>query len=134
MKANELMIGDFIKHGFGGVGKVTELSKGIITVYDDGLNDGDGNCEVNFAENEIRPIPLTVEILEKNGFKKDEKDKNMYYWNWSICNNCISYDKETGKIRIFHSLGNLVFVLPLRYVHELQNALRLCGIEKEIIL
>lgn len=23
----------------------------------------------------IKPIPLTVEILEKNGFKKDEKDE-----------------------------------------------------------
>lgn len=82
----------------------------------------------------IKPIPITPEILEKNEFKNDGKDKNMYYWNWSICNNCISYDKETGKIRIFHSLGDLVFVLPLRYVHELQHALKLCKIQKEIVL
>ena len=83
---------------------------------------------------EIVPIPITPEILEKNEFKNDGKDKNMYYWNWSICNNCISYDKETGKIRIFHSLGELVFVLPLRYVHEVQHALKLCKIEKKIVL
>lgn len=83
---------------------------------------------------EFEPIPLTLEILEKNGFKKDEKFEEMYYWNWRIGDDCISYDKETGIVRIFHTYGHLVFVLPLSYVHELQHALRLCGIEKEIEL
>ena len=82
----------------------------------------------------LSPIPLTPEILEKNGFKKDEKLEEMYYWNWGIGNNCVSYDKETGIVRIFHVFGYLVFVLPLSYVHELQHALKLCGIEKEIEL
>ena len=82
----------------------------------------------------LKPIPLTPEILEKNGFKKDEKVEEMYYLNWGIGNDCVSYDKETGIVRIFHVFGHLVFVLPLSYVHELQHALRLCGIKKEIML
>ena len=124
MRVEELMIEDWIYDG-NSIAQVTGITcDGIIET----THNQSSNIEL------IKPIPLIVEILEKNGFKKDEKDKNMYYWNWSICNNCISYDKETGKIRIFHSLGNLVFVLPLRYIHELQHALKLCEIEKKIIL
>lgn len=139
MKAEELMIGDYIKHGFGGIGKVTELSKGIVTVYDKGLDDGEGNCEVNFAENEIQPIPLTPEILEKNGFIKapmvsdtppydKDEEGNMHFslnekfWGWWQPNNTFLIPAN--------GLGWLEF----KYVHELQHALRLCGITKNIIL
>ena len=79
----------------------------------------------------VEPIPLTTEILEKNGFVKDEKDDNMYYWNWGVIDDCISYDKETSKVRIFYVSG-LAFVKIVLYVHELQHALRLCEIQKEI--
>lgn len=81
----------------------------------------------------IEPVPLTTEILEKNGFVKDENDDNMYYWNWSVIDDCMSYDKETSKVRIF-SVSGLTFVKILQYVHELQHALRLCEIKKEIVL
>lgn len=81
----------------------------------------------------IKPIPLTHEILEKNGFEVDEKDEKMLKWRWSVIDDCISYDKSTGKVRIFYPSG-LVFVKILEFVHELQHALKLCGIEKEIVL
>ena len=134
MKANELMIGDWVynKHH----------KKNIcITPYDffthghlpSGRQYFIGDPET-ISGRDLEPIPLTPEILEKNGFKKDEKREEMYYWNWGIGNNCVSYDKETGIVRIFHVFGHLVFVLPLSYVHELQHALRLCGIDKEIVL
>ncbi len=139
MTTEELMIGDYIKHGFGGIGKVTELSKGIVTVYDKGLDDGEGNCEVNFAENEIQPIPLTPEILEKNGFIKasmvsdtppydKDEEGNMHFslnekfWGWWQPNNTFLIPAN--------GLGWLEF----KYAHELQHALRLCNIDKEIIL
>ena len=143
MEVNELMIGDKVVAkriecvGDGGqyqewneFGEIIRIFEDTVYVMFDKQKDDWEEIDIKYIE----PIHLSIEILEKNGFKKDEKDKNMYYWNWSICNNCISYDKETGKIRIFHSLGNLVFVLPLRYVHKLQHALKLCEIEKEIIL
>lgn len=148
MKAEELMIGDYIKHGFGGIGKVTELSKGIVTVYDKGLDDGEGNCEVNFAENEIQPIPLTPEILEKSDFKKDaftNLSPDYYFDNdeYSICVNLNStcdksksmwIEKRSSRFTVSieetrHSLDKR----PL-YVHQLQHALKLCGIEKTIEL
>lgn len=83
--------------------------------------------------NEIIPIPLTPEILEKNGFEVDERCKNMLKWHWSVIDDCISYDKSTGMVRIFYPSG-LVFVKILEFVHELQHALRLCNIDKKIVL
>ena len=69
------------------------------------------------------------EILEKNGFEK----RHMYY----VCT--IS---DGFKLWYYPHLGNLRYEYKgkpifksmdgLNYVHQLQHALRLCGIEKEI--
>lgn len=135
MKAEELMIGNYMKHGFGGIGKVTELSKGIVTVYDKGFDDGEGNCEVNFAENEIHPIPLTPEILEKNGFKKDTGGEEC----WSSKIGWLTpheYDdnfkEKSWEVELFGKPNSFDGVIT--YVHELQHILRLCEIDKEIEL
>ena len=133
MKANELQIEDWVtgKKWRENPFKLTRINDNGKYYY--GIT-SDGNQVGPFLIEELAPIPLTPEILEKNGFKKDEKNEEMYYWNWSISDNCVSYDKETNVIRIFHTLGHLVFVEPLSYVHELQHALKLCGVEKELIL
>lgn len=72
----------------------------------------------------IEPIPLTPEILEKNGFNhhgcvsKNEQYQVMIQ-HWSKDNLALN---KVGK----H--GNPVFIPDLIYVHELQHALRLCGL------
>lgn len=123
MTQYELMIGDYVLDG-DNVAQVTSITcDGIIeTTFNE-----TSNIEV------IHPIPLTPEILEKNGFEVDEKDENMLKWRWSVIDNCISYDKSTGIVRIFYPSG-LVFVKILEFVHELQHALRLCNIDKKIVL
>jgi hypothetical protein len=76
------------------------------------------------------PIPLTAEILVKNGFIKESYIEvvgglDTYYLG-----------EEIGSFRI-HRLqkGYYQFGLAkINFVHQLQHALRLCGIEKEIIL
>lgn len=79
---------------------------------------------------QIKPIPLTKEILENNGFISDEY--SLYYlpidegtvrfsehqYGW-YCNILCAYQKYEG---------------VCNYVHQLQHALRLCGIKKEIEL
>lgn len=87
----------------------------------------------------IKPIPLTPEILEKNGFVKSVNirdappyDNNIYYsiiqdgntifWGW--------WQPDNVLLIATYSTG----FITLNNVHELQHALRLCGIEKEIIL
>ena len=79
------------------------------------------------------PIRITPEILVKNGFEQDKRDKNYYKWNWYVMEDNASYDTETGQLRIF-KCGDLTYWHPISYVHELQNALRLCEVDKEIKL
>ncbi len=91
----------------------------------------------------IEPIPITPEILEKNGFKVKEPESNFKY--------VAAGEKYIIKFLFFgeaiHGVSTvmdceLVFAGGLdrihkcnvKYVHELQHALKLCGIEKEIEL
>lgn len=142
MKAEELMIGDKIIAkriecvGDGGqyqewneFGEIIRILEDTVYIMFDKQKDDWEEIDVK----DIEPILLTPEILEKNGFEVDEKDKNMLKWRWSVIDDCISYDKSTGIVRIFYPSG-LVFVKILEFVHELQHALRLCGITKNIIL
>lgn len=106
MKANELMIGDFVLDG-NIYAQVTSITC-------------DGNIETTHNEHSnielIEPIPLTSEILEKIGWEEIPKGFVLYK---KLCKN--SFVVNASKIQI-------------KYIHELQHVLRLCGIEKEIVL
>ncbi len=122
MKANELMISDWVAQKHGGLLlKVSEVRPPYIIA----------DCEDGqFHEDTLEPIQLTPEILEKNGFHEewDEDIKLMVYdtIRVEIGNNYKLY--KDGKMYLHRVLA------PLYYVHELQHALRLCGIDKEIVL
>ena len=129
METTDLMVGDWVVYN-GDVEYTDPIRIEGMDIATDMLITSDRE---DVGLDGVEPIPLTTEILEKNGFVKDEKDDNMYYWNWCVIDDCMSYDKETSKVRIF-SVSGLTFVKILQYVHELQNALRLCEIKKEIVL
>ena len=115
MEAKNLMIGDWVYNPFTRKNLRITLGRDIDTE----------ECLC------LEPIPITAEILEKNGFKKDSSD-NMYKWNWGVLGACASYDKN-NTLRLF-TFGKLALTFPLHYVHELQHCLRLCDIDKEIQL
>lgn len=72
----------------------------------------------------LSPIPLTQEILEKNGFSDD------------YCNDDLCYAQSCGDVIGIHINGKngCMDEMYFKYVHQLQQALRLCRIEKEIEL
>ena len=74
---------------------------------------------------ELYPIPITPEILEKNGMKVFEH-RNP----WQEAKNLIKkwYSKDGRFYVSYYRVGDI------KYIHQLQNALRFCGIEKEIVL
>ena len=78
----------------------------------------------------LQPIPLTIEILLKNGYKETAEGVSTHYW----------IDDYDDPVMVLYSLDKfyLEYIewthIELKYVHELQHALRLCGIEKEIKL
>lgn len=128
MKANELMIGDW--YAFRGHPYKCTASD-IASIAE---------CEEKGAQTDISEIPITSEILEKNGFEK-RKDCDPYiYYFLKEKDNYISLSKEWDSITrtIYWSLsvGNHITDanLSINYIHELQHAIRLCGIEKDIVL
>jgi hypothetical protein len=78
---------------------------------------------------EFEPIPLTPEILKKNGFGGNKpKVKLILEDTRKLLYNI--YEKE---LTIYWN-SQVVFRSPCAYAHQLQHALRLCGIDKEIEL
>ena len=72
-----------------------------------------------------QPIPLTEEILKKNGFLGNDYGE-IIIGEWRIMCDC-------SNVAILHN-EHVDIDTPIRFVHELQHALRLCKIDKEIEL
>lgn len=80
---------------------------------------------------DIEPIPITAEILKKIGFEESTDLFTAYYADkvW------ISYDQrsETWGVTINFDVMPTLYV-KLLHIHQLQHALRLAGLDKEIYL
>ena len=110
MKANELMIGDWVNFG--------SFVRQVI--QSDYYQDVNGDCVLDG----VKPVPLTAELLKKNGFVVEPE----YCFGEPL-----QYCEIVDGSWIYISGENYVEG-KLEYVHELQHALKLCGIEKEIVL
>jgi len=80
----------------------------------------------------LRPIPLTREILEKNGFVTFISSQYTLP-NCSagvILTTLKGMPNATGKWLVAIKKGYTDAKITITYVHQLQHALRLCGIEK----
>jgi hypothetical protein len=75
-----------------------------------------------FLLEEIEPIPLTTEILERN---LHEPDEGVVWWK---------NDEPFYHVECLPLNGMRLIMPYTQYVHELQHALRLAGIDKEIKL
>ena len=87
---------------------------------------------------EVSPIPLTTEILEKNGWKIEDVNPNDLS---NIVNKGIMYRAIKDKEILFFQKGASVFTCPLnwrkieiRYVHQLQHLLFGLGLNSEMEL
>lgn len=126
MKAKELMLGDWVQCERG-IGEVIHIGILYIVILVDGK-------EVLKKADEVRPRPLTPEILAKNGFEYNDEDAKYADCTWSDGNIMLHLDYN---FRIVvtndfddESTNRTPFVL--RYVHQLQHVYKLLGIDKEI--
>ena len=96
----------------------------------------EGEHAYPFSVDCIEPIPITPEILEKNGFKQDPKSRSRK--SHQIITNDVYISWWKGRLNIMYKpfVGHSTNHINCdgKYVHELQHALRLAGIEKEIVL
>ena len=136
MKANELMIGDWLKHYNGTPVQVTKIT----TEHFACAENGGVNCwEYN---NKYEPIFITSEILEKNGWIKSELNLDFYCgnleyknYNIQIHNNQDSLNTNNKwLIHIETIYYEEISQSEITYIHQLQHVLKLCGIDKEITL
>lgn len=138
MKASELTIGAYLQHANGKYFRITRID-----MWGDGsVHFACGHPHLWDYNNKFSPIPLTAEILKRNGFNMMPKDACGYdndIWEFDTESGvCVEWRMAHGKgMTIWNDTDNdedaLVYLLPFpRYVHELQHALRLCGIDKTI--
>ena len=147
MDTRRLMLGDYVintEFGKNEIGKVVVIDTTRVL-----LENGKLYTPINYIE----PIPITDEILEKNGwYRIDERveSKGFYVelgWSEEKDNQSMSllqfrfYKKAIWGIKnlfrietVFSGGVNKLHYCNMNYVHELQHALRLCGINREIIL
>lgn len=132
MRAEELMIGDWYYWEAEGKKYPMQVTKDTFKLSDEDIS--------NF-----QPIPLTPEILEKNGFNDSSFEANKKY-KYIIHTNeyQLGYYTKTGSFNVYKrgidpfytkNVFCCGFQNIVKYVHELQHALRSCGIiDKEIII
>lgn len=95
---------------------ISSLSGGFLKVVM--LNDS--STTYSISNNAIRPIPLTPEILKKNGWEK-------------------FFEKNVNNIRLTIELSeniyvaiNRIFIMEIHYIHELQHLLFGLGINHKM--
>ena len=111
--------------------KITTVSENCVSYYSNKLE-----IYITVSNEEIEPIQLTPEILEKNGFKTEfYSDYKVYELNnFKVCKSYCDYFEVCDLWKDSDFGWEIISFCPCIYVHQLQHALRLCGINKEIMV
>ena len=161
MNAEELTIGDWVeftsKYGYGKgqidgiVPREGSAEPTTFTIWKK-AKDGFTKFFVGVSKHCVRPIPLTEEILLKNGFER--KSERLRHIEFELTINPNTEDEHWLVVKLHPANENcdinwahIYFVPDSRIdlntietkivncgVHHLQHILRLCSIEKEIEL
>lgn len=113
MRADELMIGDWVLDKHGDSIQVREI-------LEDGINgewDGSECYGIEAYIDEIKPIPIDVDILERNGWKGGAGENIRFKSPYIL----------VKKNDVWNMLYNTTRIAEIRYVHELQNIMRMTG-------
>lgn len=132
MKATDLMIGDWVMSD-NELLKVSDILRYRIYAYD--------AVEYYPIEN-LEPILLTGEILKSNGFElvPDSERVTKAFIDLYDLWECEIISQQT--LRLFYDRNSKDYRLQafgdnisnIYFVHELQHAMRVCGVKKEIEL
>lgn len=124
MKAKELIIGDLVLY-FGKVFSILKVDPETeLSIIEDARHFEEANI------NDLSPIPLTPNILEKNGWKKSKiNDCAYFYYKDGVF---LTYTSKDGKFWFddFDYSSGICVELP--YIHSLQHLLFGLGINHEM--
>ena len=88
------------------------------------------DLEFEVFVDDLQPIPITAEVLEKSGFTHDKWSKQI--WRYEDEESEVVYYIEGNKVEV--TTDDCKINLVCTSVAELQHALRLAKVEKEIEL
>lgn len=96
----------------------------------------DGYDTIYAKEESLRPIPITPEILEANGFVRNG---GVYKWRnekylvfvWLME---LSHILDVEEMYGLSATKSSRIEVPQLYIHTLQHALRLAGIDRKIVI
>lgn len=133
MKAEDLMVGDWVTFNDCELNEIVPIkiaALGTSELY--AHIDNDEVCDV-IGYHELTGIPLTSEILERNGFVLQEKEVGMF--GVTIAPH---YTRDDLPFEVFCD-GEPFAIwfsdpIDIAYVHQLQHVIRLCGVNQEIVL
>ena len=121
MEAKELMIGDKV------MVKVLSQIPDTYVLHTWTANDYSRDIQV-------KPIPLTAEILEKDGWERDIDTEWEYNNSHILPHYCYQWEKRNVKIAMYSGLEGFRISLIIGHrfyaVHELQHVLRLYGLDE----
>lgn len=141
LKISELSVGDWVEINH----EVYGWNPAQINVCGDlGIGayfkDIDPEEEYDCCLSEARPIPITAEILEKNGWSSDgmyatlrideHRHLEYYFHEHRLCKYYCGVDEWQNHAKV----TDITFAAHCYSVHQLQHALRLAGVDKEINL
>ena len=116
MRADELMIGDWVFHYVGGEEKIKPVQ--VIGISFDGIQGvyQGGDEILSLSYDDIVPMSIDVDILERNGWVG--AGENMFV-------------KQPYRItkadKVWGVAYGLAYIAEIRFVHELQNIMRMTG-------
>lgn len=137
MEAKELMVGDWVRIDepdkyAGATGQIQSLMyhrEGDAAYFNVFIQGKFGYVSRDVCSDDIRPITLTAEILEENGFTRLGTGYILKGEHFGLDN-----PSNPSNYLDNYWLRISIKAVHIEYVHQLQHTLGLCGIEKEIVL
>ena len=139
ISVSDLSVGDWVcAEQLCGVHSEPRLTPPMRVVSLGGGAEGWVNLEIDpeqgdpfeFEPSEIRGVPITAEVLEKNGFTHDKWSKKI--WRYEDEEPELVYYIENGVLVI--TADDCKINMVCKSVAELQHALRLAKVRKEIVI
>ena len=142
MKVTDIMVGDWVMNPFqvdtyeSPYAKIDSINGERVTFLLDGF------VKITGSEKNLNPIPLTPEMLAKNDFYVNPN----YNEGWVVCDKypdweiSIKVTEQPFRMVIINQTNatdphdGISLAKKIQFVHELQQAIKTCEIEKEIRL
>jgi hypothetical protein len=137
LKISDISVGDWVQDNYGNYVKVAGIWQGCNFNYQvDILRDGRIGTIVPCN---LHPIPITPEILEKNGFVRGNRGDFYHYHRFDKNRTLYIHASTNGwRVKITYDAAGILrtthLIPDMNSVHDLQHALRLAGLYKEITL